>query len=222
MSGRHAVVKPRRFRLELLLVPARVVWRAARACLVAPAAGVRWLADQVVAWAEARFDSRDPFADEPLALVTSPDPLPAALPAHAAPEPAPEPLHLTPREALASFHTVHPLLPAENLRWNLGADSAHGEVSSLDCSPAQQRKAVEDYADAFGTQWKERDAGDGHTLLTATGVHAGVTVIVTAVLLVDDTLPLRVYDEAAEDETLTDTLTTQAIPERVLAEVLGK
>lgn len=218
MSGRHAVVKPRRFRLTLLLVPARFVWRAARACLVGPAAGVRWLTGRVVAWAEARFDSRDPFADEPLTLVTSPDPIPAALPApveDAAPEFKPEPLRLTPREALASFHTVHPLLPAENLRWNLGADSVHGEVSSLDCSPAQQRKAVEDYADAFGTQWKERDAGDGHTLLTATGVHAGVTVIVTAVLLVDDTLPLRVYREA------TSTQETQAIPQEVLEQVMS-
>lgn len=224
MTGAHRIQKPpSRFRLTLLLVPARVVWRAARACLVAPAAGVRWLADRVVAWAEARFDSRDPFADEPLTQVTSPDPIPAALPAPAEPTaPEPEPLYLTPREAYTSLHTVHPLLPVHCIRWHFGGDNIHGEVNSLDCKPIEQRAAVNGYAAALQAQVRERDAGDGHTLLTATGVHAGVTVIVTAVLLVDDTLPLRVFEEAVEDETLDDTLTTQAIPERVLAEVLGQ
>jgi len=222
VSGRHAVVKPRRFRLAVLLVPARVVWRAVRATGVTVGDWRR----QAAAWLQTRWarlqdrwDRRDPFAVEAAPSETSPDPIPAALPTPveaAVPEHEPELLRLTPREALAAFHTVHPLLPAENLRWNLGADSVHGEVSSLDCTPAQQRKAVEDYATALETQWKEQDAGDGHILLTATGVHAGVTVIVTAVLLVDDTIPLRVYREA------TSTQETQAIPERVLAEVLGK
>lgn len=229
MSGAHRIQKPpSQFRLTLLLVPVRLVWRSARA------AGVTvgdWRS-QAAAWLQTRWarlqdrwDRRDPFEVEPAAAVTSPDPIPVALPAPAeaaALDLEPEPLRLTPREALTAFHTVHPLLPGENLRWNLGADSVHGEVSSLDCNPAWQRKIVEDYADALETQWKEQDAGDGHTLLTATGVHAGVTVIVTAVQVADDTIPLRVYDQAVEDETLTDTLTTQAIPEKVLAEVLGQ
>lgn len=217
MSGRHAVVKARRVRLTLLLVPARVVWRAARACFLAPVDGVRWMAAKVVAWAEARFDSRDPFADEPLAQVTSPDPIPAALPAPAEPTaPEPEPLCLTPREAFHALRTEHPYLPADCLRWHFGADNIHGEVSALDCGPVQQRAVVNGYAYVLGTEVRERDAGDGHILLTATGVYAGVTVIVTAVQVADDTIPLRVYREA------TSTQETQAIPERVLAEVLGQ
>lgn len=216
MSGRHAVVKPRRVRLELLLVPARFVWRASRACFLAPVDGVRWLTDRVVAWAEARFDSRDPFADEPLTQVTSPDPIPVALPAPAEPEaPEPAPVYLTPREAYTSLHTVHPLLPGHCIRWHFGGDNIHGEVNSLDCNPLEQRAAVNGYADALQVKVREQDAGDGHTLLTATGVHAGVTVIVTAVLLVDDTLPLRVYREA------TSTQETQAIPQEVLEQVMS-
>jgi hypothetical protein len=225
VSGAHRIQKPpSRFRLGALLAHARVVWRAARACLAAPVAGVRWLTDRVVAWAEARFDSRDPFTDEPLAQVTSPDPIPTALPAPAepAPEREPEPLYLTPREAFHALRTEHPYLPADCIRWHFGADNLHGEVNTLDCGPVQQRAVVNGYAYILGTEVRERDAGDGHILLTATGVYAGVTVIVTAVLLVDDTIPLRVFEEAAEDETLTDTLTTQAISPKALAEVLGK
>jgi hypothetical protein len=228
VSGAHRIQKPpHRFRLAILLVPARVVWRAVRA------AGAT-LADRrrrAAAWLQARrdrlqdrWDRRDPFAVEASALVTSPDPIPAALPAPAEPTPErePEPLYLTPREAFHALRAEHPYLPAENLRWHFGADNLHGEVNALDCGPVQQRAVVNGYAYILNTEVRERDAGDGHILLTATGVYAGVTVIVTAVLLVDDTIPLRVFEEAAEDETLTDTLTTQAISPKALAEVLGK
>lgn len=221
MSGAHRIQKPpSRVRLALLLVPVRLVWRAARACFVTPVVGVKWLADRVVAWAEARFDGRDPFADEPLASVTSPDPIPAALPAPIE-APARRPLRLTPNDAAAALHAEHPHLPWQVLEWRLG-DDVHGQVRSLDCGPDRMRSVVSLYAEALGVAPREDKADEGRAVLTATGEYAGVLFIVSAVFIAEDTLPLRVYAEAAVDETLDDTLTTQAIPERVLAEVLGK
>lgn len=220
MSGRHAVVKPHRFRLAVLLAPARVVWRAVRACLVAPVAGMYWVADQVVAWSEARFESHDPFADEPLAQVASPDPIPAALPAPVE-APARKPLRLTPNDAAAALHAEHPHLQWQVLEWRLG-DDVHGQVRSLDCGPDRMRAVVSLYAEALGVAPREDKADEGRVVLTATGEFAGVLFIVSAVFIAEDMVPLRVFEAAAEDETLTDTLTTQAIPERVLAEVLGK
>lgn len=215
MSGAHRIQKPpSRFRLTLLLMPVRVVWRAARAAYTTVTDWRR----QASAQLRDRWDRRDPFVVEPAASVTSPDPIPAALPAPvepAAPEPEPEPLFLTPREAYHSLRTEHPYLPAEYIRWHFGADSIHGEVNALDCGPVQQRAVVNGYAYVLGTEVRERDAVNGHILLTATGVYAGVTVIVTAVQVADDTIPLRVYREA------TSTQETQAISQEVLEQVMS-
>jgi hypothetical protein len=216
VSGRHAVTKPRRFRLTLLLVPARVVWRAARA--VGTTMG-DWRR-QAAARLRDRWENRDLFVDEPAASVTSPDPIPAALPVPVA-APARKPLRLNPNDAAAALHAEHPHLPWQVLEWRLG-DDVHGQVRSLDCGPDRMRAVVSLYAEALGVAPREDHADEGRILLTAAGEYAGVLFIVSAIFIAADTVPLRVFAETEEDETLTDTLTTQAIPERVLAEVLGK
>jgi hypothetical protein len=223
VSGAHRIQKPRGRLVLAVRLPGRYALAAFANLRMHMAAARDWCSchvDDVLDWLDERFSRRtEDFWAEPPATqtsVTSPDPIPAALPAPIEPAgPEPEPLELTPREALTSFHTVHPLLPGESLRWNLGADSIHGEVNALDCNPLEQRNAVNNYAAALGVEVREQDAGDGHILLTATGSHAGVTVIVTAVLIVDDTIPLRVYREA------TSTQETQAIPQEVLEQVMS-
>jgi hypothetical protein len=216
VSGRHAVVKPRRVRLTLLLVHARVVWRAARAA----GATVGDWRRQAAARLRDRWENRDLFADEPAASATSLDPIPAALPAPVEAL-ARKPLRLTPNDAAATLHAEHPHLPWQVLEWRLG-DDVHGQVRSLDCGPDRMRAVVSLYAEALGVAPREDKADEGRVVLTATGEYAGVLFIVSAVFIAEDTIPLRVYAEAAVDETLDDTLTTQAIPEKVLAEVLGK
>lgn len=215
-------MKPSRFRLVVLLVPARVVWRAARAAGVTVADWWR----QAAAWWEVRWNRRDPFVDEPPATSTStstsPDPIPASLAADTpAVPPVRKPLRLTPNDAAAALHAEHPHLPWQVLEWRLG-DDVHGRVRSLDCGPEQMQAVVELYATALGVAPRKDRADEGRVVLTATGEFAGVLFIVSAVFISANTVPLRVYDEAAGDKTLDDTLTTQAIPERVLAEVLGK
>ena len=219
MSGAHRIVKPPRApRLVWLLVPVRLAVRYTEPAWRPVAAGCRWLA----ARAEARFDNRDPFEPDTETSVTSPDSIPAELAAaELAPAPAVKPLRLTPDEAAAALHTEHPHLPWQVLEWRINGD-IHGQVRSLDCTPDQMRSVINLYAEALNVDPREDQADEGRTVLTATGEYAGVLFIVSAVFISADVVPLRVYDEAAGDETLDDTLTTQLIPERVLAEVLGR
>lgn len=211
MSGAHRIV--RQHTRPDLLKPARVVWGW---CSLRAGNALLWLGE--------RFDRRaEAFWDEPIHHEDPRDPIPVLPAPVPVAEPESAPRHLTPREACASLHAEQPHLPGQLLRWHMGADVVHGEVIALECGPTQQRAIVHGYAHVLGVDAAERDAGDGHTVVTATGVHAGVTVIVSAVLLAENTVPLRVYDEAALDPTVSDdTLTTQAIPPKLLAEVLGQ
>lgn len=200
MSGAHRIQKPPpRFRLAVLLVPARVVWRAARAAGIQVADWRR----QAAIWWEARWDRRDPFADEPLA-----SPAPAApIPVADEPEPEPAPLHLTPEEALRSLHTEHPHLPGEHITWRIAGGVVLGEVNPLDRSPVQQRADVLAYAVALNVGAATREVDD-HLVLACVGDYADATFVVQAKQIRDDdTIPLRVYRETSS------TLETQAIPD---------
>lgn len=221
MSGRHRVQRPRPVRTVLVL-SVRWAWRTARACLVAPAAGVIWLADKVVAWAESRFDERDPFADVELApRDTTPDPVPVlAAPVEEPDEPAIQG-PLTPAEAHWALHQQHPDLPRDRVRWHFFDGAIGGEVDVLSVGEVGQRATVARYAEAFGAKVTERP-DDTHVVVGTVGEFANVTITVTAVILHDDTIPLRVFEEAAADPTIGDaTQTTQALSDEVLAEVVG-
>lgn len=235
MSGAHRAVKRRNRALLTVTAPVVVCVRWIRfragwlAGLLVDTAGelrakveVRFsrLREKVADRYARRFG--DPWAEPPAAPLI---PVLAALPTPApvtAPDPEPAPLHLTPTEALPTLHTEQPHLPAALLSWRFTDGTVLGEVNSLDCGPLQQRAVVNSYATALNVIPIERDTNDNHTVVAAAGVYAGVMIVVSAVLLTGDAVPLRVYAETAEDESLTDTLTTQAIPDRVLAEVLGR
>lgn len=199
------------------MVSARLIWRGVRPCLVAPVAGAGWLLDKAVAWAEVRFDGGDPFVDVTLADEPAPAPQ-LALPA-AAVEPAP--LSLPPDQALRALHGQYPDLPGSFVHWHICGDGVLGEVNALDADEAGQRRIVDMYAAVLAAPVTE-DTTDAHVTVSVVGVFASVAFTVAAVLLHDDTMPLPVFDAAAADPTVGDaTLTTQHIPERVLAEVVG-
>lgn len=209
MSGRHARQRPaRRVRVGLVLVPVRLVWRGTCAAW-APVAGA-WT--RLVAWAQARFDRRDEFADVTLAPQdTTPDPLPAlAAPVEELEEPAQEPL--PPADALHVLHDRHPNLPGTHLNWRIYDGAVTGEVRALDVDEDGQRAIVAQYATALGSEVTEHPDGV-HMSVVAHGDFAGVRFVIAAVLIVDDAMPLPAYREAA------GTLETQEISEQVLAEV---
>lgn len=230
MSGAHRIQKPRRRPVIVVRLPGRYALATLANLRMHMAAARAWCSchiDDVLDWLDERFTRRtEDFWAEPAASVTSTDPSPAALPAPV--EPAPErepaldhePVRLTPNDAAAALHAEHPHLPWQVLEWRLG-DDVHGQVRSLDCGPEQMQAVVELYATALGVASRRDQADEGRVVLTATGEYAGVLFIVSAVFIAEDTVPLRVYDEAAEDETLTDTLTTQAIPQSVLEQVMS-
>ena len=197
-----------------VVVSVRLVWRTARTCVVAPAAGAFWLADKVVAWAEARFDNRDPFADVDHVKQQAPEPVPASQVALPTPTVPPAPLSLPPDEALRALHTQYPDLPCTHVRWHLADDGVLGEVNALDADEAGQRRIVETYAVVLSAPVTETVAG-AHVTVAVMGAFADVTVTVAAVLIHDDTVPLPMYREAA------GTLTTQAIPDDVLRGVIA-
>jgi hypothetical protein len=220
VSGAHRLQKSRT-RPELLK-PLRILWSKLAATWER---FTLWGAEALCRLGE-RFDTRtDAFWAKP--DVTDAEGSPEASPVFDDPTPEPEPAlaleppRLTPNDAAAHLHAEHHPLPWQVLDWRINGD-VHGQVRSLDCGPDRMREVVELYADALGVTWREDQADEGRTVLTATGVYAGVLFIVSAVFISAGVVPLRVYDEATEDESLTDTLTTQVIPERVLAEVLSK
>lgn len=209
MSGRHRVQRPaRRVRLALVMVPVRVVWRSLR-----PA----W-APVVDMWArlvERLGDrSEDPPADMSFApQVTSPDPVPAPVEEQ---EPIQEPL--TPEQAFRALHDQNPHLPVGHVRWHFFDGAVVGEVYVLDASEAGQREIVGQYAGVLSADLSEHADGP-HLIVAVVGEFAKLTFTVAAVLIHDDRMPLPVFDEAAADPTIgDDTLRTQEISERALAE----
>lgn len=216
MSGRHRAVNPqrRRFGLAVVRVPVRLLARWVRAGR-----------DRVTrAWARLIERAKERFADPDLFAgvdldpqATSPDPVPAPTPAMEEPEPAP--LTLTPGQVLPVLHTHHSHLPAAHVRWHIYDGAVAGEVNALDADEDGQRQIVAQYAKALAVPVAEHVDG-AHVTVAAVGVFADVTVTVSAVLIHDDTMPLRVFEEAAADPTVgDDTLSTQSIPESALVGV---
>lgn len=218
MSGRHRVQRPaRRVQVRLLLVPVRIGWRGVRGAWTPVAEAWTRLIERL----RERFENTDPFAGVSFAAsTTSPDPIPAL------PAPVEEPQEtaqerLTAEQALRALHGQHPHLPGAHIRWHLFDGAVAGEVYALDATEAGQRNLVQQYADALAAEVTEHPDGP-HVTVATVGVFAGVTFTIAAVLLHDDTMPLRVFDEAAADPTVGDaTLSTQQIPESLLAEVVG-
>lgn len=219
MSGRHAVVKPRT--RPDLLKPLRTLWTKLADGWWRLAIGA---GDAFTRLGE-RFDTRtDAFwATSTTAPPASDAAEPAAPAVEAVQEPAPEPepLHLTPERALRALHEQRRDLPGHLLQWRTTDTTVHGAVSSLDCNPDEQREVVEFYAGVLLSGITEHATEDGHVTVSTTASFAGATIVVSAVLLNGDTIPLRVYEEAAGDETLDDTLTTQLIPPSVLEQVMS-
>lgn len=219
MSGRHAVQRfedYQDFRPPLRPVLAAwdwLVWHTLN--------GFMWVISRI-AGEDLWVRSADGPAMEPAAPMPAPAPVPAALSVDdSAPTLASTPVRLAPKDAAAHLNAENHPLPWEVLEWRIG-DDVHGQVRSLDCGPDRMRAVVSLYAEALGVAPREDKADEGRVVLTAAGEYAGVLFIISAVFIAEDTIPLRVFAEAAEDESLTDTLTTQAIPDRVLEEVLGK
>ena len=208
MSGRHRVQRTRRVRVGLVLVPVRMVGRWARAAWAAVAA----LCVRVTERARARFDDRDPFADVTLAPQdTTPDPIPVlAAPVVEMEEPVQEPL--TPADAFEALHAHQANLPRAEIYWRFYDGAVTGEVDALAADENRQREIVARYATALGSEVSEHPDGV-HVSVVAHGDFAGVRFVVAAVLIVDDTMPLPAYREAA------GTLTTQEISEEVLTAV---
>jgi hypothetical protein len=210
VSGRHRVQRsPRRARL--VRVSVRPVCRSARAAWTPAAEAWAW----VLAWAKARFERRDPFADVPLAAPqeTAPDPIPVLTAPVAEPEP-PTQGPLEPADALHALHDQHPELPGDLLNWRLYDGAVTGEVRALDVDETRQREIVADYAKVFASEVSEHPDRD-HLSVVAHTDFAGVRFVVAAILIDGDTMPLPAYREAAS------TLDTQQIPDEVLAEVVG-
>ncbi|TYK45215.1 hypothetical protein [Actinomadura decatromicini] len=218
MSGRHRVQRRRRVRLTLVIVPSRLVWRSARAAW--SPVGRSWR--RLVERAQARFERRDPFAEVRLAPQrTSPDPVPALAAAPVPPTAAPVEQPSTPEQAVRALHGQHPHLPGAKLHWRFGVNAVAGEVNALDADEAGQRDIVTAYAGVLAAPVDEVAEG-AHVTVSTTGAFASVAFTITAVLLLDDTMPLPVFEEAAADPTVgDDTLSTQAIPDKVLAEVVS-
>lgn len=216
MSGRHRVQRHRPARMALV-VSAWLIWRSLRpAC---KPVGEAW--SRLVETLKQRFKNTDPFAGVAFAAsTTSPDPV-AALPAPVEDEQETELGPLTPEQAFRAIHDRNPHLPASHVRWHFFDGAVAGEVYALDASEDGQREIVKQYAGVFSAAMSEHADGP-HLIVAVVGEFANVAFTVAAVLLHDDTMPLPVFDEAAADPTVgDDTLTTQHIPERVLAEVVG-
>jgi hypothetical protein len=224
VSGAHRIQKPHGRLVLAVRLPGRYALAAFANLRMHMAAARDWFSrhiDDVLDWLDERFTRRtEDFWAEPPASETSPDPIPAEASVVEHATALARPSHLTPNDAAAALHAEHPHLPWQVLEWRIG-DDVHGQVRSLDCAPNQMREVVELYAAALGAGLREDQADEGRTVLTATGEFAGVLFIVSAVFISADTVPLLVYEETAEDESLDDTLTTQVISPRVLAEVLG-
>lgn len=217
MSGAHARPRHR---------PARRVWRHVWVSLRrlrplgTPIVGV-WsrLVAAVAEWRKNQFGD-DVWAqvDAENPQATSPDPVPAALPAPVEEPQKPVPLVLSPLDVLPVLHGQHPHLPGEHVRWHVYEGHVAGEVYALDVDEVGQRRIVEGYAQVFGAPVTETTDGK-HVTVAVMGGFADVTVTVTAVLINDDTMPLPVFEDAAADPTIgDDTLRTQEISERALAE----
>lgn len=209
MSGRHCAVKPRRrFGLGALLVPARLVWRWSRAGRAAAGRALRPLVERL----GERFEDRDPFADVHLSpQATSPDPMPAP---PAVEEPEPAPLSLSPDQVLPVLHTQCPHLPVAHVLWHVSDMGVTGEVNALEADASTRRQIVGMFADALAAPVAEGPDGE-HVTVYASGEVGDVPVTVTAVLLHDDTIPLRVYRESAS------TQETQALPDELVEAVVA-
>lgn len=210
MSGQHRKRAPRRVRVSLVLVPVRLVWRGTRTAWT-PVADA-WA--RLVAWAQARFDRRDEFADVALASPqdTAPDPVPVlAAPIEEPEEPAVlEPL--APGDALHVLHEQHPHLPGMEVHWRIYDGAVTGEVDALAADETRQREIVAQYADVFASEVNERP-DRARLSVFAAGDFANVRFVIAAILIHDDTMPLPAYREAV------GTLETQEISDEVLTAV---
>lgn len=228
MSGRHA--RPRRQPGRWVLRFVRVSLRRLRPVGAVVAGGWAQLAEVVTKRWKARFgddvwdstDSGCPACGGTGACNGGPCPLlNDDLPA-----PVEEPQKtaqgsLTAEQALRVLHGQHPHLPGAHVRWHLFDGAVAGEVHALDADEEGQREIVGQYAAVLAAEMSEHPDGS-HVIVAVVGAFADVAFTVAAVLIHDDTMPLPVFDEAAADPTVGDaTLTTQHIPERVLAEVVG-
>lgn len=215
MSGRHRVVKPRRrFGLAVVRVPVRALARWVRV----GRAGVARSWARLVERAKDRFDAEDPFAGVHLdPQATSPDPVPAPVEEE---EPGPAPLPLTPQQVLPVLRTQHPHLPVAHVLWHVNDLGVSGEVNALEADADARRRIVELFADALAAPVEEAPDGDVLTVYAA-GEVGTVPVTVAAVLLAEEAVPLSVYAEAVQDPTLTDTQSTQRLPDDLVEEVLA-
>lgn len=222
MSGRHAV--QRHHTVPWLLKSARVSWRPlVLGCRMA-ARGWRWAVrrwDNLTAGIRDRFAADEMWADAfeeecPAVEVTSPDPIP--LPD--TPEPAPAEA-LAPQGALRRLHDEHPDLPGARLRWRFTNTEVHGEVYALDGTETEHRAIVETYASVLQVPVRERPSEHvtGEIVVAAVGVFAGVPVRVETTLC--PSVPMRTFEEASQDPTLTSALTTQGISLAALREVVS-
>lgn len=208
--GRHTAPKRRR----LLARAVRRVWWCLRRQWRRATAVVE---DTVPrrAWPDPRPRMTAPLI--PLAPVTLhhpvvPDTVSDIDPGTAIPELPPS--TLTADQALSLLHAQHCDLPRSRVHWRCLDDGVFGEVYVLEGAEIEHRAIICMYAGALGVEMVERvrePAEDGYSVVYAAGPYGGVQFVVEAVVAPDISVPMRIFEEASGDPSLSDP-PTQAIP----------